>query len=119
MLVAAVLLLAGFFCRAAAVTCWLLHLCAAKSGMLVSYGVDHLMTVGLFYLMLSPLPDRLALDARLSAPPAKRQSIFRFLPPPAAAASLHHLLLRRSDQSARERVVERRKHLAGVNAAPV
>ena len=60
---AALLLIAGFFCRAAAIFSWLLHLCVAKSGGLVSYGVDNLMTIGLFYLMLSPLPDRYALDA--------------------------------------------------------
>ena len=32
------------------------------SGAFVSYGVDDFMTIGLFYLMLSPLPDRLSLD---------------------------------------------------------
>jgi hypothetical protein len=31
----------------------------------VSYGVDNFMTIGLFYLMLSPLPDRYSLDWRL------------------------------------------------------
>ena len=55
-------LLLGLFCRTAAVTAWLLHLCAAKSGGLVAYGVDNLMTIGLFYLMLSPLPDSYSLD---------------------------------------------------------
>jgi len=57
-------LLAGLFCRFSAILAWFLHLCAAKSGGLVSYGVDNFMTIGLFYLMLSPLPDRYALDRR-------------------------------------------------------
>jgi hypothetical protein len=57
-------LLAGFFSRSSAVIAWFLHLCAAKSGGLVSYGVDNFMTIGLFYLMLSPLPDSYSLDQR-------------------------------------------------------
>ena len=57
-------LVAGLFCRCSAILAWFLHLCAAKSGALVSYGVDDFMTIGLFYLMLSPLPDRYSLDQR-------------------------------------------------------
>ena len=57
-------LILGIACRFSAVLAWLLHLCAAKSGAFVSYGVDNFMTIGLFYLMLSPLPDRYALDQR-------------------------------------------------------
>lgn len=63
-LCAGMFLLAGIFCRAAAITSWFLHLAAMKSGDLAAYGVDNLVTIGLFYLMLSPLPDRLALDWR-------------------------------------------------------
>jgi hypothetical protein len=58
-------LLVGLACRYSAVVAWFLHLCAAKSGGFVSYGVDNFITIGLFYLMLSPLPDRYALDWRL------------------------------------------------------
>jgi hypothetical protein len=58
-------LLAGLFCRSAAILAWFLHLCAAKSGGVLSYGADNFMTIGLFYLMLSPLPDRYSLDWRL------------------------------------------------------
>ncbi len=58
-------LLVGLFCRSFAILAWFLHLCAAKSGAFVSYGVDDFMTIGLFYLMLSPLPDRYSLDWRL------------------------------------------------------
>jgi hypothetical protein len=59
------LLLLGLFSRPAAITAWFLHLCAAESGGLFAYGADNFMTTGLFYLMLSPLPDRYSLDHRL------------------------------------------------------
>jgi len=62
---AGVSLLAGFFSRAAAVLAWFIHLAAAKSGSLFAYGVDQFMTIGLFYLMLAPHPDRHSLDAKL------------------------------------------------------
>jgi hypothetical protein len=55
-------LLMGLASRFSAVLAWFLHLCAAKSGGFVSYGVDNFMTIALFYLMLSPLPDRYSLD---------------------------------------------------------
>jgi HTTM domain len=58
-------LLSGLASRFSAILAWFLHLCAAKSGGFVSYGVDNFMTIGLFYLMLSPLPDRYSLDWRL------------------------------------------------------
>ena len=58
-------LLIGVGCRFSAIAAWFLHLCAAKSGTFVSYGIDNFMTIGLFYLMLSPLPDRASLDWRL------------------------------------------------------
>jgi hypothetical protein len=65
LLCAGVLLLFGLFSRPAAVAAWLLHLCAVKSEQLLTYGMDNFTTIGLFYLMLAPLPDRLALDMRL------------------------------------------------------
>jgi hypothetical protein len=55
-------LLLGLFCRPTAIIAWFLHLCAAESGGLLAYGADNFMTMGLFYLMLSPLPDRYSLD---------------------------------------------------------
>ena len=58
-------LLVGVACRFSAIAAWLLHLCAAKSGGFVSYGMDNFLTIGLFYLMLSPLPDCFSLDCRL------------------------------------------------------
>jgi hypothetical protein len=60
-----VLLLLGLFSRPAAIIAWFLHLCAAESGGLFAYGADNFMTTGLFYLMLSPLPDRYSLDHRM------------------------------------------------------
>jgi hypothetical protein len=65
LLAAGVGLLVGFACRLSAILAWLLHLCAAKSGGFVSYGLDNFMTIGLFYLMLSPLPDRYSPEWRL------------------------------------------------------
>ena len=58
-------LVCGLFCRPAAVTAWFIHVCATKSEQFLSYGMDNFTTIGLFYLMLAPLPDRLALDSRL------------------------------------------------------
>jgi hypothetical protein len=65
LLVAGCGLLMGLACRFSAILAWFLHLCAAESGGFVSYGVDNFMTIGLFYLALSPLPDRYSLDWRL------------------------------------------------------
>ena len=65
LLVSGVLLLSGLFSRSAAISAWFLHLCAVKSGNLMAYGMDNFTTIGLFYLMFSPLPDRYALDHRM------------------------------------------------------
>jgi uncharacterized membrane protein YphA (DoxX/SURF4 family) len=65
LLIAGCGLLIGFASRASAIGAWFFHLCAAKSGGFASYGMDNFMTIGLFYLMLSPLPDRFSLDWRL------------------------------------------------------
>jgi hypothetical protein len=64
LLCAGFFLLTGLFSRPAAVVAWLLHLSAVKSGDLVSYGMDNFTSIGLFYLMLSPLPDRWSVDWR-------------------------------------------------------
>lgn len=71
-------LLLGLACRFSAVLAWFLHLCAAKSGGFVSYGMDNFMTIGLFYLMLSPLPDRYSLDCRLRKSRSKDPQLFGF-----------------------------------------
>jgi hypothetical protein len=59
---AACLLVIGLFSRTAATATWFFHLCAVKSGGLWAYGMDNFTTIGLFYLMLSPLPDKCSLD---------------------------------------------------------
>jgi len=61
----ALCLLAGILCRSAAVLLWFLHLCTTNSTALFSYGVDNFTSIGLFYLILAPLPDRWSLDARI------------------------------------------------------
>ena len=71
-------LLLGLFCRVSAILVWFLHLCAAKSGGFVSYGVDNFMTIALFYLMLSPLPDRYSLDWRLRKSRSKDPQLLGF-----------------------------------------
>ena len=78
LLLAGASLVLGFLCRYAAILAWFLHLCAAKSGDFVTYGVDNFMTIGLFYLMLSPLPDRYSLDQRLRGPTAKHPRVLGF-----------------------------------------
>jgi len=71
-------LLTGFASRVSAIAAWLLHLCAAKSGGFVSYGVDNFMTIGLFYLMWSPLPDRYSLDWLLRGARPKHPELLGF-----------------------------------------
>jgi Vitamin K-dependent gamma-carboxylase len=71
-------LLLGLFCRPAAIISWFLHLCAAESGGLLTYGADNFMTMGLFYLMLSPLPDRYSFDHRLSKTKPKNPQLLGF-----------------------------------------
>ena len=56
-------LLIGVFPRFFAALIWFIHLSASKSAVFSSYGVDNFMTIGLFYLMLAPLPDRFCLGA--------------------------------------------------------
>jgi hypothetical protein len=71
-------LLIGFASRLSAIAAWLLHLCAAKSGGFVSYGIDNFMTIGLLYLMWSPLPDRYSFDWRLRGARLKRPELLGF-----------------------------------------
>ncbi len=62
LLVASLCLIFGLFSRFAAIVAWLLHLAAANSGGPLTYGFDNFTTIGLFYLMIAPLPDRWSLD---------------------------------------------------------
>jgi len=72
------LLLVGLFCRPAAIIAWFLHLCAAESGGLFAYGADNFMTTGLFYLMLSPLPDRYSADQWIAKAKSKDPQLLGF-----------------------------------------
>ena len=78
LLAAGLCLVAGIFCRSAAIVAWLLHLSAIKSSSLLSYGVDNFTSIGLFYLMLSPLPDHLTLDSRWRKWPPKSSQLQSF-----------------------------------------
>lgn len=68
----------GVLSRVSAILAWLIHLCAASSGSLVSYGVDNFMTIGLFYLMLAPLPDRYAYENRWRRTRGQDQQLLGF-----------------------------------------
>ncbi len=59
-----ILLLAGLYCRSAAIVAWFLYLSCVQSGILFAYGVDNFTTIGLFYLMIAPSPDRWTIDHR-------------------------------------------------------
>jgi hypothetical protein len=78
LVIAGAALVAGVFSRASAVIAWFVHLCAAKSGEFLSYGVDNFMTIGLFYLMLSPLPDRWALEVGWRKPRPQDRQVLGF-----------------------------------------
>ena len=68
----------GLFSRAAAIATWFLHLAVLKSADLLSYGMDNLTTIGLFYLMLSPLPDRCSLDWQWRKSRSKHKDLLGF-----------------------------------------
>src|SRR2546428_948753 len=71
-------LLLGLFSRPAGAIAWFIHLCAVKSEYLLSYGMDNFTTIGLFYLMLSPLHDRLSLDWRIRRAPRRNPHLSGF-----------------------------------------
>lgn len=73
-------MIAGLFSRPGAVLAWLFHLSVTKSGEYLAYGMDNFLTIGLFYLVIGPLPDRWALDRRLwktLAPSSQTVGFFR------------------------------------------
>ncbi|HXA10086.1 MAG TPA: HTTM domain-containing protein [Chthoniobacterales bacterium] len=65
LVVSGLLLITGWSSRLAAGVSWFLYLCSVKSGAFFAYGVDNFTTIGLFYLMIAPLPDPWSLDSRL------------------------------------------------------
>lgn len=55
-------LLAGYFSRINAILAWFLYLSVTKSAALTTYGLDNATIIGLFYLMIAPLPDSFSFD---------------------------------------------------------
>jgi hypothetical protein len=78
LLLASCCLVLGLFCRASAIVACFVFLAASKSGDFFAYGVDNFMRIGLFYLMLSPLPDSRALDRKLWPRPAQDRHVSGF-----------------------------------------
>jgi hypothetical protein len=78
LLSAGCLLLLGLLSRPAAIVAWFVHLCAAESGALLTYGADNFMTTALFYLMLSPLPDRYSFDHWVAKTKPKNPQVLGF-----------------------------------------
>lgn len=78
LLVAALCLLVGLFCRASAAMAAFLHLCAVESSGALGYGADVLTTIGLFYVMVAPLPDRFSFDRQLRGVNAKYSDLNGF-----------------------------------------
>ncbi len=62
LLLGGIFLLLGLFSREAACLVAFLHLATVKSVASLTYGLDNFTTIGLFYIAIGPLPDRLALD---------------------------------------------------------
>jgi hypothetical protein len=78
LLLSAVLLAVGLLCRPAAITGWFLHLACIKSSEVFAYGMDLFLNIGLFYLMLSPLPDSISLENRIWTPPVRDSRMIGF-----------------------------------------
>ena len=64
LLLASLFLILGLFCRTVGIVAWILFLCTAKSAEPFGYGVDNFTIIGLFYLVIAPLPDAWSIDAR-------------------------------------------------------
>jgi len=78
LLSAGCLLFLGLLSRPAAIVAWFVHLCAAESGGLLAYGADNFMTTALFYLILSPLPDRYSFDHWVAKTKPKNPQLLGF-----------------------------------------
>src|SRR5205807_440588 len=74
----AFLLLIGLFSRETAIATLFLHLCAVKSISGLTYGVDNFTSIGLFYVMIAPLPDKWAVDSWFRRAPPKSPHLQRF-----------------------------------------
>jgi hypothetical protein len=78
LLLTAILLVIGLLCRPAAITGWFLHLACIKSSEVFAYGMDLFLNIGLFYLMLAPLPESFALENRIWIPPHRDPRMIGF-----------------------------------------
>jgi len=58
----------GLFTKPSAVLLWLLHLALVKSAYYMSYGVDYIHTILLFYCIFFPMSERYALDIYIFRP---------------------------------------------------
>ena len=96
----------GFFSRPSAIVAWFLHLCATKSATLFPYGMDNFVTIGLFYLMISPLPDRYSADHRFRHLPTKNPYLFGFFRRILQTSSMPHLFFCRDREVFGHRMVE-------------
>ena len=107
LLSAGCLLLLGLLSRPAAIVAWFVHLCAAESGGLLAYGADNFMTTALFYLMLSPLPDRYSFDHWVVKNKAEKSTALGFLAASVTGASVLCLLHWRPGKISWQRLVGR------------
>jgi len=78
LLIAGCCLLVGLCSRVSAIVAWFIQLCAVSSSGLLSYGMDNFTIIGLFYLMLAPLPDRYSLDCYIWKSPIKDRHLHGF-----------------------------------------
>jgi hypothetical protein len=76
LMLTALLVVVGIFCRATSIVTWLLYVCTAKSAEMLSYGVDNFTIIGLFYLAIAPLPDAWSLDAQWRRIPMRSASLY-------------------------------------------
>ena len=105
LLLSGALLVMGLFCRPAAITAWLLHLACVKSSE-VFYGMDMFLTIGLFYLMLAPLPDSHSLENRIWKSQTRDSRIVGFFRRVSAVAPVRHLFFQRPGEMSGKRLVE-------------
>jgi hypothetical protein len=75
LILAALLVVVGIFCRVASIITWLLYVCTAKSAEVLSYGLDNFTIIGLFYLAIAPLPDAWSVDAHSRRIPERSASL--------------------------------------------
>ena len=100
-------LLVGLFCRPAAIVAWFLYLCSVKSGELFSYGVDNFTTIGLFYVLIAPLPDPVRPRSEASEEAHDRSGAHGFPSSRIATSPLCRLFFWRHRQVFWRRLVER------------